>query len=182
MVTAKRQIKFLDSVDVRKVIDIIPDDRVGLRDKALLEVLFSTGLRVSEALALKSEQIKAVTGTMELTVIGKGGYQRVVFFSPVALSAVEAYKDSKPETEELLFDFTPRTAQRMIKRRAISAGLIQRVTPHTMRHSFATDLLRRGIDIRVVQRFLGHKSITSTMVYTGVTDLELANIHKRLYS
>jgi len=186
MITQKRQIKFLEKKEVEKLIAKIKQKGArNLRDRALLTVLFSTGLRISEALALEwtafEEQGRA---TMELPIIGKGGWQRVIFFSPEALKSIREYLKTRDDLldEQRLFPITSRAAQIMIKRRAGRAGMGDKhITPHTLRHSLATDLLRRGVDVRVVQEFLGHRSIASTQIYTHVTNTQLKNIHTKLY-
>lgn len=181
--TTKRQIKFLEEAEVHHLIaSIVPRGYRGLRDRALMEVLFSTGLRIHEALALlRKDFTDTKGGTKELTIIGKGGWQRVVFFSRPALAAVKAWLDYRKDDEPEVFPMTSRAAQIMIKRRARAARFDKRVTPHIFRHSLATDLLNKGVDIRVVQEFLGHRSISSTQVYTHVTNKQLKDIHTKLY-
>lgn len=184
MNTDKRNIRFLERREVEKIIaGIKPEGVRNLRDRALLDTLFSSGLRIAEALALpRKEFIEPSVRTREITIIGKGGYQRVVYVSPKALASIFLYLKIRKDADERLFPITPRCAQKMIKERARSVGLGDRhITPHTLRHSFATDLLNKGIDIRIVQDFLGHKSITSTMVYTHTTSKQLKDIHAKLY-
>ena len=185
MRTQKRRIKFLDRSEISKIITSIDDDFANprdARDRALLEVLWSTGLRIHEALALQAKDFVGLpAGTHELTVVGKGGWQRVVFFSGGAVRAIKRWLELKADDAPELFPMTIRTAQLMVKRRAERAGIETRVTPHMFRHSLATDLLKRGIDVRVVQEFLGHRSISSTQVYTHVTNKDLKDIHTKLY-
>ena len=182
MITQKRQIKFLERKEVEQIIARIkPIGSRNLRDRALIEFLFSTGLRISEALALKVHQLKENAGTQEITIIGKGGWQRVVYISPAAVKAVRAYLLNRLENNERVFPITARGAQKMVIERAKAARIKIHCTPHIFRHSFATDLLRRGVDIRVVQEFLGHRSISSTQVYTHVTNAQLKDIHTKLY-
>lgn len=182
MNTQKRQIKFLERSEVRQIIEAIPKEGIrNLRDRALLEALFSTGLRISEALALRVDQLKENTGTQEITIVGKGGWQRTVYIAPIAMSAIRAYLTARPENDPLLFLFGVRQAQLMVRARARLAGLEKRVTPHMFRHSLATDLLRKGVDIRFVSEFLGHRSINNTMIYTHVVNEQLKSIHKKLY-
>ena len=183
MKTPKRQISFLERKEVEQIIAAIKTEGVrNLRDRALLEVLFSTGLRISEALSLPDAPfVKEIAGTMEMSIVGKGGWQRVVYFSPAAMKAVKAYLAARKDSELLLFPMTPRAAQIMVKKRAKAAGITKRVSPHVFRHSLATDLLRRGVDIRFVSEFLGHRSINNTMIYTHVVNEQLKNIHEKLY-
>ncbi|MEO6536447.1 MAG: site-specific tyrosine recombinase/integron integrase [Candidatus Paceibacterota bacterium] len=167
-------------------------DERGLRDKAILELLFSTGLRVSELCSLDND--------LDLTrdsfpIRGKGEKVRVVFLSDEAKAAVRAYLKARKDMHEALFvnvprsrnvkatpgRLTPRSIELMIKIYAAKAGITKKVTPHVMRHSFATDLLNNGADIRSVQQLLGHASITTTQIYTHVTDAHLANVHKQFH-
>lgn len=184
MKTKQRQIKFLERREVERLIAKIPrKEERDLRDRALLSVLFSTGMRISEALALQSDEMIPLLdeeGTSEFPIIGKGGWQRVVYFSPQAKEAVGAFLLEK-KVSNSLFPITARTAQIMIQKRAIEAGIDKRVTPHMLRHSLATDLLRRGVDIAFVSRFLGHRSINNTMIYAHIVSPQLKSIHERLY-
>lgn len=180
MITQRRHIRFLEAHEVRSIIAAIPDDARGRRDRALIEVLFSTGLRISEALALPAQVLKDGSGTQEATVIGKGGWQRVVYFSPVAVKATRAYLAARSENDHRLFPITVRMAQIMVKARAKSVG-IEGVHPHTFRHSLATDLLRRGVDIAFVSKFLGHRNIQNTLIYSHIVAPQLQAIHKKLY-
>lgn len=162
-------------------------DERSLRDKAILELLFSTGLRVSELAALNRETIDFKRG--EFSIRGKGGKIRVVFLSGEAAEAVRAYLDKRGDIEDALFVSTAknpsrlstRQIQRLIQRYAIKAGIVKRVTPHTLRHLFATDLLINGADLRSVQALLGHSSITTTQVYTHLTDKQLREVHKSFH-
>ena len=151
-----------------------------------MEVLFSTGMRIHEALALQVDEMRILLeekGTSEFPIIGKGGWQRVVYFSPRAKEAIRVYLNERMEsTDERLFYITIRCAQLMVKRRAKEQGLEKRITPHIFRHSLATDLLRKGVDIRFVSEFLGHRSLTNTMIYTHVVSNDLRRIHKKLYN
>lgn len=159
-----------------------------LRDKAILELLFSTGLRVAELCALNSD----IDLTRDdLSVRGKGEKVRVVFLSPSAKDSITAYLKSRKDMEEALFvdgrptglhRITPRDIQRHIKKYAAQAGITGKVTPHTMRHAFATDLLSNGADLRSVQALLGHASINTTQIYTHITDSHLREIHKKFHS
>lgn len=173
------------------------DDVKSLRDKAILELLFSTGLRVSELCALP----RYLDWTRdEISVRGKGGKIRLVFVSPRAKEAVTAYLAKRADMAEALFvhygpgawktppkagrepqNITKRSVERILKQYAVKAGIDKRVTPHTIRHMFATDLLENGADIRSVQTLLGHASITTTQIYTHVTDRHLKEIHARFH-
>lgn len=163
----------------------------ALRDSAILELLFSTGLRVSELCALNRD-IDLTRD--EMAVRGKGGKVRVVFFSPSAKASVQEYLDARTDLEDELFinlgpnantgdsrRLTPRSVERSIKRHATLAGITKKVTPHGLRHSFATDLLSNGADLRSVQALLGHSNITTTQIYTHVTDKHLRDVHKAFH-
>ncbi len=158
----------------------------GLRDKALLELLFSTGLRVSELCSLDRDSIDLSRG--EFTIRGKGEKVRLVFLSPEAIKYLKEYEKVRKDLEEPLFvnefggRLTTRSVERLVKKYATKAGIGRRVTPHTLRHSFATDLLQNGADIRSVQVMLGHANITTTQVYTHVTDRQLREIHKNFHN
>src|SRR3989344_1761388 len=159
-----------------------------LRDRAILELLFSTGLRVSELCSLNSDIDLARD---ELSVRGKGEKVRVVFISPTAKEAVREYLKARKDMEEALFvdgrpnklhRIIPRDVQRHLKTYVARAGITSVVTPHTLRHVFATDLLNNGADIRSVQQLLGHASINTTQIYTHITDSHLREIHKKFHS
>jgi len=161
-----------------------------LRDRAIFELLFSTGLRVSELCALDSD---IDLSRDELSVRGKGDKVRVVFLSPTAKDAVRIYQKARKDMGEALFvniargrergeRLTPRSIERIIKVYAAKAGITKKVTPHVLRHSFATDLLSNGADIRSVQQLLGHASINTTQIYTHVTDSHLREVHKKYHS
>lgn len=162
--------------------------RMCLRDAAVLELLFSTGLRVSELCALNSD---LDLSRDEFSVRGKGEKVRVVFLSPAAKEAVRAYTKARTDMEEALFvdgregklhRITPRDVQRHLKKYTTRAGITNKVTPHTFRHAFATDLLSNGADLRSVQQLLGHASINTTQIYTHITDSHLRDIHKKYHS
>jgi len=163
-------------------------DLKGLRDKAILELLFSTGLRVSELCALNSDiDLKKD----EMSVRGKGDKVRVVFFSEVAKQAVKDYLAKRKDMSEALFTslnrqsghrLTARSVERIVKHYAIKAGITKKVTPHIIRHSFATDLLQNGADIRSVQMMLGHSNISTTQIYTHMTDKHLRETHKKFHN
>lgn len=172
-----REVTFLDPGELEKFLASTED----LRDRAILETLFSTGLRVSELISLKRNEIDFNRG--EFTVRGKGSKLRVVFLSDTAIKAIEAYLEKREDIEPELFPITVRSVQRIVKKAAIKAGIVGKsVHPHTLRHNFATDLLRNGADIRSVQAMLGHSSITTTQIYTHVTDKQLRDIHRRFHA
>lgn len=150
-----------------------------VRDRAILELLFSTGLRVSELCALP---IDLDLSRDEFSVRGKGDKVRVVFLSLRAKDAVRGYLKARTDlTEDRLFPVTPRSVENIVKRYAIQAGITKKVTPHVIRHSFATDLLENGADLRSVQALLGHANIQTTQVYTHVTDRHLRDVHKAFH-
>jgi site-specific recombinase XerD len=162
-----------------------------LRDKALLELFFSTGLRLAELCSLNRDLDLSKD---EFSIRGKGEKVRVVFLSPEAKSAIKTYLSKRGDMEEAMFvqlsnnktsekdlRLTPRSIQRIVKKYAIKAGISKNVTPHMLRHSFATDLLQNGADIRSVQMMLGHANIATTQVYTHVTDRQLQEIHKKFH-
>lgn len=172
------------------------DDVKILRDKAIMELLFSTGLRVSELCSLPRE---IDLSNDELSVRGKGEKVRVVFLSTEAKEAVKKYLSKRKDMDEALFiqfgrntrnkdeaggnlQLTPRSVERIIKFYAIKAGISKKVTPHVIRHSFATDLLHNGADLRSVQMLLGHANIGTTQIYTHITDKHLKDIHKKFHS
>ncbi len=166
------------------------DSERSLRDRAILEMLFSTGLRVSELCSLSRDvNLKA----KELSVRGKGEKVRVVFVSDEAKDAVEKYLKVRKDMAEPLFvqifkkdkdvsGLVSRAVQRIIKHYAIKAGITKKVTPHVIRHSFATDLLSNGADLRSVQALLGHANIGTTQIYTHVTDKHLRDVHKNFHN
>lgn len=166
----------------------------ALRDKAILELLFSTGLRVSELCSLNRDHITDAKAG-EFSVRGKGDKIRVVFISDSAQKAIKDYLNKRTDTEEALFisiNRSPssiqqvsrldrRTIERIVKYYAIKAGIAKKVTPHVIRHCFATDLLSNGADLRSVQSLLGHSSITTTQIYTHITDKQLREVHKAFH-
>lgn len=166
--------------------------QVGLRDRAMLELLFSTGLRVSELCALSIDDVDLSRD--EFSVRGKGDKVRVVFLSPAAKTAIQRYLDSRKDLHDALFiqhgprsektgtdRLSVRAVQRILKQCAVRAGITRKVTPHVLRHSFATNLLRNGADLRSVQALLGHAHIATTQVYTHVTDAHLREVHKKFH-
>lgn len=197
--TTQRQVEFLEADEVENLLKQ-PNvtNMQGMRDRALLELLFSTGLRVSEIANLNINQINL--GKDEFTVRGKGDKLRIVFISPDARTWVKRYLDKRHDSDEALFirydrgrakrmksdeediRLTPRSIQRIVKHYATKAGITKDITPHTLRHSFATDLLQNGADIRSVQTLLGHSSITTTQVYTHLTNKQLREVHKAFHA
>ncbi len=167
------------------------DSLSALRDRAILELLFSTGLRVSELCNLNQDLDLTRD---EFSVRGKGEKVRVVFLSDEAKKAVAAYLKKRGDFGEALFvgyskarktkdlsRLTPRSVERLVKNYAMKAGITRKVTPHVIRHSFATDLLSNGADLRSVQALLGHANIATTQVYTHVTDSHLRDVHKAFH-
>ena len=195
---AKREktVKFLSLEQVEKLL-LAPetDTPMGLRDRAILEAFFSTGMRVAELAALNREQFTNIKNKkeLELGIIGKGDYPRTVYFSERALSWLKKYLESRHDKEKALFihfrarrdsdmRLISRSIERIVKKYAVLSGVPFFTTPHTLRHSYATDLLSQGVDLRTIQEFLGHRSITSTQIYTHVTNKRLRDIHKQFHS
>ncbi len=191
----ERTVKFLDLNQIEKLL-LAPDTttRVGLRDRAILETLFSTGLRVAELINLNREQIKASQDAeiMEVSIIGKGNHPRTVYFSNRALRAIHLYLRTRRDNEKALFirykgpkdsslRLTPRSVEGMVKKYAKITGIPLMTTPHTLRHSYATDLLAQGVDLRMIQEFLGHRNIATTQIYTHITSQKLRDIHKKFH-
>lgn len=192
----ERKVHFLTFEQIEKLLET-PDvnTRIGLRDRAILEILFSTGLRVSELVSLNRDQIKIPENIkdLELTIIGKGGSLRTVFISERALTWLKKYLDTRKDKDKALFihyrgpkkselRLTTRAVEKMVKKYCLQAGIPIVTTPHSIRHSFATDLLIQGVDLRLVQEFLGHKNIATTQVYTHVTKHHLKEIHRKYHS
>lgn len=210
-----RQVEFLEREELERLFSAAkkePEEILSLRDTAIMEMLFSTGLRVSELAGLKKESVNLSRG--EFTVRGKGGKLRVVFLSEEATEQLKKYLSKRNDNSQALFvshsaignsiekqiysqgfkkknseqdsreitGLTPRSIQRIIKKYCKIAGVVKKVSPHTLRHSFATDLLQNGADIRSVQSMLGHSSITTTQIYTHVTNQGLKEIHKKFHN
>ena len=177
----EREVTFLESGELEKFLKAPSDGGVnGVRDRAILETLFATGLRVSELVSLKRNEIDFNRG--EFTVRGKGSKLRLVFLSDTAIAAIETYLKKREDIEPELFPLTTRQIQRIVRKYAIKAGIVgKKVSPHSLRHSYATDLLRNGADIRSVQMMLGHASVTTTQIYTHVTDAQLREVHSRFH-
>lgn len=193
----RKQVTFLHYDEVERLLDgIKTDDESGLRDRAIVELLFSSGLRVSELINLNRDHVN--TKRREFMVRGKGQKDRPVFISPRSAEYVEEYLSARTDSLVPLFlsysrnvsadtsgDFrrlTARSVQRMIHKYARLAGITKHVSPHTMRHSFATDLLMNGADLRSVQSMLGHANIATTQVYTHVTDAHLKEVYEKFHS
>ncbi len=193
-----RNIKFLLPEELEKIFKAVCiDNIIGLRDRAILEVLFSTGLRVSELVSLNREQVNLETG--EFGVIGKGGKARVVFLSKRAKEWLGKYlqkrndpyrplfiRYSGPKPKEGLTDeklrLSVRSIERLVDKYRKKAGILFRIGPHAIRHSYATDLLSHGADLRSVQEMLGHKNISTTQIYTHVTNVRLKEVHEKYHS
>lgn len=192
----ERQVRFLTLEQLEKLFSIPNVSKVlGLRDRALLETLFSTGMRIAELVALNCEQIKLKLGMeeLEVVIVGKGNRPRPVYFSKRALYWLQKYLETRKDKEKALFinyrsknrdvrRLTARSIEKMIKRYAQLAGLPLTTTPHVMRHSFATDLLAQGVDLRTIQEFLGQKNISATQIYAHVTSKMLREIHQKFHS
>lgn len=200
----KKQVSFLLAEEVARMFDAIDsDDANGLRDKAILELLFSGGMRVSELCNLNRDQVNLER--REFTVRGKGNKDRPIFISQSAADAIGEYLSSRSDNLKPLFlnnsrnvhknltdsngvdaseqrRLTPRSIQRIVSKYAQAAGITKHVTPHTLRHSFATDLLMNGADLRSVQSMLGHSNIATTQIYTHVTDPHLKEVHEKFQS
>lgn len=173
-----------------KAIGLTYGNLKALRDKAILELFFSTGLRLSELCSLDRDLDLSKD---EFSIRGKGEKVRVVFLSDTAKDAIREYLKNRKDLDEPLFiqysrnagksnRLTPRSIERIVKYYAIKAGISKKVTPHVIRHSFATDLLSNGADIRSVQMMLGHANIATTQIYTHITDKQLRDVHKKFHS
>ncbi len=190
-------IRILDGSSLERLLDA-PDisSKDGIRDKTILELLFSTGLRVSELASLDRDQINLQR--REFGIVGKGGKERVVFISDAAAEWIERYLNLRKDTFRPLFiryqgkidpsdqgekmRLTPRSIERIVEKYSKRVGLSIKATPHTLRHSFATDLLINGADIRSVQEMLGHANISTTQIYTHITNRQLKEVHKAFHS
>jgi site-specific recombinase XerD len=199
-VKREKAVKFLTLEQIEKLL-MVPDINTdkGIRDRAILESLFSTGLRIAELVALNADQFSAAKQKkdLEISVVGKGNRPRVVYFSERALTWIKRYLEkradyseredkalfvhlnSKPSDENRL---TCESIERMVKKYAMLAGVPLFTTPHTLRHSMATDLLSQGVDLRSIQEFLGHRNISTTQIYTHVTNKRLRDIHRQFHS
>ena len=194
--TRRKQVTFLSADEVERLLEQ-PDvsTEIGLRDKAILDLLFSGGLRVSELVNLNVDHINL--RRREFMVRGKGQKDRPIFISDEAAESIQRYMNKRSDTLAPLFirysgsqditndgefkRLTPRSVQRMIANYARKAGITKKVTPHTLRHSFATDLLMNGADLRSVQSMLGHSNIATTQIYTHVTNPHLKKVHEKFH-
>lgn len=192
----EKTVKFLTLEQIEKLL-LAPDTNTpeGLRDRAILEVLFSTGLRIAELVSLNLEQFKGIENKqdLELGVIGKGKHPRTVYFSERSLDWLKKYLKTRSNEDKALFihfrarkvsegRLTARSVERIVKKYAALANIPYFTTPHTLRHSMATDLLNQGVDIRIIQEFLGHRNISTTQIYTHVTNKRLGDIHRQFHS
>lgn len=192
----RKQVTFLTPEELERLFTQPDTSGVsGMRDRAILELLFSSGLRVSELTSLDKDHINLKR--REFMVRGKGQKDRPIFISEAAAAWVQAYLDMRNDTVPALFTrtgghkqadtsgdyqrLTPRSVQRLVARYARLAGITKHVSPHTLRHSFATDLLMNGADLRSVQAMLGHSNIATTQIYTHVTDPHLKEIHNKFH-
>ena len=194
-------ISFLDGRDVEAIL-AVPDIETlgGLRDRAILETFFSSGMRISELVALDSDRLSFLRDndtkrTYELSIVGKGKHIRTIFISPRAAFWLRKYLAKRKDVGKALFvnlrghkdkdidaeRLTARSIENMVSRCAMLAGLSKKVTPHTLRHSFATDLLSNGADLRSVQELLGHRNVSTTQIYTHVTNKGLRDIHEKFH-
>ncbi len=191
-------IKFLEREAVERLLGMPEISKIeGMRDKAILEVLFSTGLRVSELVGLNRDQINLER--KEFGVIGKGRRSRVVFLSDAAAGWIQQYIARREDAAKPLFirysgkradpadkagemlRLTSRSIQRMVEKYVLAARLPIKITPHGLRHSFATDLLSHGADLRAIQEMLGHKNVATTQIYTHITNPQLKEIHEKYH-
>jgi site-specific recombinase XerD len=194
--TKRVQVTFLNEDEMQRLLEEPDISREnGLRDRAILELLYSSGLRVSELAALNKDHINLKR--REFMVRGKGQKDRPIFISEEATEWIQRYLDKRPDNSSPLFvrvggskktdqsgnhkRLTARSIQRMVSRYAMLAGITKHVSPHTLRHSFATDLLMNGADLRSVQALLGHSNISTTQIYTHVTDPHLKNVHEKYH-
>ncbi len=191
-----KSLKFLGRDHLRELMNAVDiSDEKGLRDRAILELLFSTGLRVSELCRLNRDQMNFKTA--EFGVIGKGGRARVVFLSDSAIFWLQKYFDMREDNFQPVFiryakgvdpinqgermRLTPRSVERIVEKYVRKAKLPIKISPHGLRHSFATDLLSNGADLRSVQEMLGHKNISTTQIYTHVTNPQLKEVHRKFH-
>jgi site-specific recombinase XerD len=194
--TVRKQVTFLNEDEIERLFDAVDTSTLGgLRDRAILELLFSSGLRVSELVGLDKDHINLKR--REFMVRGKGQKDRPIFISQEAADWLQKYLDLRQDATKPLFvrysgahkvdltgnfhRLTARSIQRLVARYALLAGITKHVSPHTLRHSFATDLLMNGADIRSVQAMLGHSNIATTQIYTHVTDPHLRAVHEKFH-
>lgn len=192
--TEDYQIEFLSPEEIREMVCATsPATFRGRRDRAILELLFASGLRISELVNLNREQVNLEK--REFSILGKGSKRRIVFITEPTARTIKKYLEKRtdidpalfirevknPQNEEKELRITPRSIQRIIKKYALKAGIVKNVTPHVLRHSFATHLLQNGADIRSVQVLLGHSSINTTQIYTHVTNKSLKDVYEKYY-
>lgn len=192
----RASIEFLDGSEVARLLEAPKTiNPLGIRDRAILETLFSTGLRVSELVSLNREKVNLERG--EFSVRGKGGKERLVFLSPDARIWLSKWLSLRQDEYPALFipitkkgkiikkseeiRLTARSVERLVKKYALLAGITKDVVTHTLRHSFATDLLMSGADLRSVQQLLGHASVTTTQIYTHITNQQLREVHQAFH-
>lgn len=192
---AKTSERHIDPLDIQDLLRMIDVSKKHPRNHAILQLLFSTGLRVSELCSLNRD---LDISKEEFTIRGKGEKLRIVFLSSDARNAVKKYLAERTDMDEALFiqegprivklseqnvslRLSSRSVERIVKHIAIESGISKKVTPHTIRHSFATDLLRNGADMRSVQMLLGHSNIATTQIYTHITDKQLREVHKKFH-
>ncbi len=190
-----RVVSFLNLEQLEKLFAVPDVSKINeLRDRAILEALFSTGMRIAELISLNREQIKLKPETkdLEIVIIGKGSRPRTIYFSKRATHWLRNYLETRKDKEKALFinyknkkgtprRLTPRSIEKSIKKYAIMAGLPLTTTPHVMRHSFSTNLLEQGVDLRTLQEFLGHKTLVATQIYTHITSKRLRDIHRKFH-
>ncbi|MCY4010896.1 MAG: tyrosine-type recombinase/integrase [Candidatus Saccharibacteria bacterium] len=200
LANVKRQaVSFLTLEEIDRLMEVCSSNNLNsLRNRAILELLFSSGLRVSELTNLNKDHINLKN--REFVVRGKGQKDRLVFITDEAADHLQKYLNQRTDNASALFintsankqkdvqqdgnylRLTPRSIQRIIQKLALQAGITKKVTPHTLRHSFATNLLSNGADLRSIQVMLGHANIATTQIYTHTTDLQLKNIHQHYHS
>ena len=189
----ERSLDLISAAELKRLMNA-PDTKTveGKRDHAILQLLFSTGLRISELCSLSIDDVDMSRD--EFSVRGKGDKVRVVFLSEAARKSLQEYLKNRKDMDDAMFvrygrkandggdlRLSPRAVQRLLKKYAAMAGITRKVTPHVIRHSFATDLLQNGADLRSVQALLGHAHIGTTQVYTHVTDKHLREVHKKFH-
>jgi len=190
-------VSFLEVHDIEKMLQIPKTTKPqGLRDRTIMELFFSSGMRISELVALDLDQMSMLKDndekrTYELSIVGKGKHIRTIFISPRSANWLRQYIKTRHDVHKPLFinyrtrtdnrRLTPRSVQLMISKSARLAGLSKKVSPHTLRHTYATDLLAHGADLRSVQELLGHKNVSTTQIYTHVTNKRLRDIHERFH-
>lgn len=194
-----REVSFLESADLQRLLDapnnVDASPVIKARDRSILELFFSTGMRVSELANLRKDQINL--DREEMTVRGKGDKTRIVFLSHQSRAALRQYLGERKDESPFLFvrhdrgrgsrndddvgPLTPRSIERLVQHYSIAAGIPKKISPHTLRHSFATDLLMNGADLRSVQSLLGHSSITTTQIYTHITNQQLKDVFQAFH-